>query len=125
MTSRQGTGLSFGDVVWANFPEHNPNAHEQQGTRPAVVVGLPSLLGRLRWEMVVVLPITSRSGAWSTSRAAYIPLTSEACGLPRTSLALVDQVRVLDRGRVLEYLGTLPDSEYEAIRTSLRRMFAL
>ena len=41
MTTRP---LKIGDVVTARFPEQNPQGREQEGYRPAIVVGLPSRL---------------------------------------------------------------------------------
>ena len=33
--------LKCGDVVFVNLPSHNPKGHEQEGRRPAVIVGVP------------------------------------------------------------------------------------
>ena len=41
MTSRP---LRFGDVVTASFPEQTSQGREQEGYRPAIVVGFPNLL---------------------------------------------------------------------------------
>jgi mRNA interferase MazF len=51
-----------GNIVTARFPEHRPGAHEQEGYRPAVVVGLPSLAGRPRFDFVIVAPFTTDHG---------------------------------------------------------------
>ena len=42
--------LSIGSIVAALFPGHRPGAHEQEGYGPAVVVGLPDLAGRPRFD---------------------------------------------------------------------------
>jgi mRNA interferase MazF len=36
-----GRDLAPGDVVMVAFPRHNPRGHEQEGMRPAIVVGVP------------------------------------------------------------------------------------
>ncbi len=41
-----GDGLKVGDIIFALFPAHRPGGHEQEGTRPAVVVRLPEGLAR-------------------------------------------------------------------------------
>ena len=51
--------LRTGSVVTALFPEHRPSAHEQEGYRPAVVVGLPALAGTPHFESVIVAPFTT------------------------------------------------------------------
>jgi mRNA interferase MazF len=61
----EGEGLAAGDVVSAFFPEHIPGGHEQQGLRPAVV-GVPERLGEPRFEVLVVVPMTTdRDQEWS------------------------------------------------------------
>lgn len=47
------------DVISALLPEHAPGGHEQQGLRPTVVVGVPELLGEPRFEVLVVVPMTT------------------------------------------------------------------
>jgi len=54
--------LKCGDVVFVNLPSHNPKGHEQEGKRPAVVVGVP--LGDVRYPVVVVVPLTTQFGVW-------------------------------------------------------------
>jgi mRNA interferase MazF len=51
--------LQIGDVIAAKFPSQNPSGREQEGYRPAIVVGLPSRLGRLRFPLVFVVPMTT------------------------------------------------------------------
>lgn len=36
--------LQFGDIVTAKFPQQNPQGREQEGYRPAILVGFPSRL---------------------------------------------------------------------------------
>jgi mRNA interferase MazF len=91
VTSR---GLAVGDVVLAQFPEHLPPGHEQQGLRPAIVVGLPDRLGLPRFPIVALVPLTTDRGeAWSTHNPALYPrLAARTGGLRVDSLALLDQV---------------------------------
>jgi mRNA interferase MazF len=42
MTNRS---LQFGDIVTVRFPTQNPQGREQEGYRPAIVVGFPNRLG--------------------------------------------------------------------------------
>ena len=45
MTTRP---LKIGNVITARFPEQKPQGREQQGYRPAIVVGVPNFIGQLR-----------------------------------------------------------------------------
>ncbi|QSJ16504.1 hypothetical protein JYQ62_33115 [Nostoc sp. UHCC 0702] len=54
MTTR---ALQFGDVLTASFPQQNPQGREQEGCRPAIVVGFPNRLGIPRFSLIVVIPM--------------------------------------------------------------------
>lgn len=126
VTSR---GIMLGDVVVARLPLYDPSGHEQEGPRPAVVVGSPELLGEPRFPMVVLAPMTSdRDGA---ARAAtesprlYPRFTRGTGNLRSDSVCLLDQVRALDASRVESYLGTLSAAEYRPVREGLGGMLDL
>ena len=116
--------LARGDVVLVRLPEHLPTGHEQQGTRPAVVVGIPELLGRPRFPVVLVVPLTSDRGQpWAfNSPQLYPRLPAGAGGLPSASLALVDQTRGLGLERVASFLGGLTPEECRPSSDALQRM---
>ncbi len=113
--------LELGDVVTARFPVQDPQGREQEGLRPAVVVGLPELLGRPRFDLVFVVPLTTdRQGNWS--RSALYPRLGAGTG---DSIVLLEQTRALDTGRMARYLGQLSEKQYEPIRQGLTRICAL
>jgi mRNA interferase MazF len=56
------TTLHPGDVLTIRFPQKNPQGHEQEGYRPAIVVGLPSQAGTPRFDLVMVVPLTTDRG---------------------------------------------------------------
>lgn len=111
-------------MVTAHFPSQDPQGREQEGYRPAVVVGLPELLGRSRFNMVLVVPLTTdRQGVWSRS-ALYPRLTAGTAGLTVDSIVMLDQMRALDVGRMARYLGQLSSEQFEPIKQSLARVCA-
>ncbi len=117
--------LELGDVVTARFPAQDPQGREQEGLRPAVIVGLPKLLGRPRFDLVFVVPLTTdRQGSWSRS-ALYPRLGAGVGGLSRDSIALLEQTRALDTGRMARYLGQLTGEQYRPIKQGLTRICAL
>lgn len=93
--AESGGRLRIGDVVSALFPLHRPGGREQEGYRPAVVVGLPELAGMPR---------------------------EGTANLRSPSVCLLDQVRALDVGRVRSYRGTLNAEEYSPIRKGLAKV---
>lgn len=113
--------LECGDVVRVTLPTHIPRGHEQQGIRPAVIVGVPS--GEVRYPMIVIVPLTTLSGSWSDNNPRLYPrLEAGAGGLPQSSIVLLDQVRGLDLRRVLDYLGTLTAEQYAPIFEGLMQL---
>lgn len=113
--------LDPGDVLMVVFPEHNPRGHEQEGQRPAIVVGVP--YGPTRYPMIWVVPLTSKRGPWQEVNPELYPvLSAGTAGLPRESVVLGDNLRALDRSRVVSYVGTLKAEALRPIRDGLRRL---
>jgi len=124
--SGEGEGLAAGDVISALFPEHVPGGREQQGLRPAVVVGIPERLGEPRFEVLVVVPMTTdRSQAWSKRSPALYPRFARGTAKLRSpSICLLDQVRAIGAERVRGYRGTLTADQYHPIHAGLREMMS-
>ena len=118
--------LAAGDVISALFPVHIPGGREQQGYRPAVVVGIPERLGVPRFEVLVVVPMTTDRGQqWSErSPALYPRLEKGTANLRSPSICLLDQVRSIGAERVRGYRGTLDDKQYHPIHDGLRKMMS-
>jgi mRNA interferase MazF len=51
MTTRS---LKIRDIITARFPEQQPQGREQEGYRPAIVVGFPNILGTPRFQVIIV-----------------------------------------------------------------------
>ena len=118
--------LSVGDVVTALFPVHDPVGHEQEGYRPAVVVGVPAFVGSPRFPVLLLAPLTTdRDQGWARSSPALYPRLAEGTtGLRSPSLCLLDQAQALSIERLRTYRGALSGEEYEPIREGLKRIFS-
>jgi mRNA interferase MazF len=116
--------LQIGDVVTAKFPSQNPSGREQEGYRPAIVVGIPSRLGKLRFPLVFVAPMTTDRGQdWAeNSPDLYVRFSAGVAGLKSPSIALLDQVRAIDISRIVAYRGSLTPQQYAAIAESLEKI---
>ena len=119
--------LQIGDVVTAQFPSQIPSGREQEGYRPAIVVGLPSRLGKLRFPLVFVVPMTTDRGQeWAEiSPKLYVRFSVGVAGLKSSSIALLDQVRAIDVSRITAYRGSLSSQEYAAIAKALHQITEL
>lgn len=118
--------LSEGDVIIASFPRQLPSGREQQGYRPAIVVGLPSRIGTPRFPMILAIPLTTyREQVWAIASPKLYPVLDKGvANLPSASIALLDQLRALDRARIERYLGSLPITSYRTLRSELLRLLA-
>jgi mRNA interferase MazF len=116
--------LSVGDVIVAALPEQVPPGREQKGYRPVIVVGVPGALGTPRYPMLLVIPLTTnRDQSWAMDCPALYPVLAAGEGaLPTSSIALLDQVRSLDKSRVKRYIGTLTPQQYQPILNGLSKM---
>jgi mRNA interferase MazF len=85
--------------------------HEQRGLRPCVVVSDSEVAGSQRYPLVAVVPVTGRTG----TGALYPELGPGPSGLLHGSWALTDQVRSVDKRRVVRQVGRISDDELSAI----------
>ena len=88
--------------------------HEVQKTHPAVVV-TNDIYNEHNW-VVLVLPLTSRSNA-AYDQVAVLPPDG---GVANPSVTLPDQVRAVDRQRLVKRLGMLAPGTIRQVDRSLR-----
>jgi mRNA interferase MazF len=111
--------LDRGAIVLVDL---NPTrGHEQRGQRPCVVVSDPEVAGDQRFPLVCVLPITGTAG----QGALYPPLGPGTSGLTKSSWALVDQLRSVDKRRVRRVFGRVTRDEMSRIDEGLALFLGL
>lgn len=116
-----------GMVLWVELGKRLPPGHEQEGRRPALLVGVPSRLGKPGFPVLLVAPVTtSRGQPWAEVAPRLYPrLKAGAGNLPRESVVLLDQLQVVDADRVAMVVGQLNESEYAPVRDGLKVMFGI
>src|SRR6185436_5363050 len=67
--------------------------HEQRGVRPCLIVSDPDVIADQRFALACVVPISGTPG----TGALYPPLAAGVSGLTKTSYALIDQLRSIDK----------------------------
>jgi len=88
--------------------------HEVQKTRPAVVV-TSDIYNRHNW-VVVVVPLTSHE----TAEYDQVLIRPPEGGVDSTSATLPDQIRAVDRRRLVKRLGRVSQGTLHRIDRSLR-----
>lgn len=94
---------------------------EQRGTRSCIAVSDPAVNASQRFPLIAVVPITGTPG----TGALYPALAPGSSGLTKPSFALIDQLRSIDKQRILKLYGRLADEEMTAIDTGLRLFLGL
>jgi mRNA interferase MazF len=90
------------------------SGHEVQKTRPAVVVS-SNLYNRHNW-VVVVMPLTSHA----TVEYDQVAIEPPEGGVTSVSVTLPDQIRAVDRGRLVKRLGRAGQETMRKIDRSLK-----
>jgi len=106
-----------GDIHWVELP--SLSGHEQAGRRPAVVLQDDTYAGGS--PLVVVVPLT---GAVAAARFAgtLILEPDHTNGLAKISVALVFQIRAVDRRIVRERIGSISPEMQAGIHALLDQL---
>ena len=95
--------IKRGDIFYA---ELNPVVgSEQGGTRPVLIIS--NDIGNSHSPTVIIAAITGR-----TQTKAKLPTHTEVKdieGLDRDSIILLEQIRTIDKQRLKNHMGTMPD----------------
>jgi mRNA interferase MazF len=109
--------VTVGDIHWIQLPA--ANGHEQGGRRPAVILQDDHYAGGL--PVVLVIPLTTARGAMRFAGTLLIRPTAEN-GLPQASVALVSQLRAIDRRRVQERIGSIGETVLREVLAELDKL---
>jgi mRNA interferase MazF len=109
-----GAGIRRGDIWWVDF-EPTQGA-EIRKRRPAIVITADAL-NRAR-RTVVVVPL-------STGPEPHPPIVVATPSAGARSVAVVDQLRAVDKRRLAENIGRISSSDLGAIEDGIRRILDL
>lgn len=95
--------------------------HEQRGVRPCVAVSDPAVNADQRFPLIAVVPVTGSPG----EGALYPELSPGQSGLTKTSYALIDHLRSIDKRRIRRVFGQVADHELTSIDQGLETFLGL
>ena len=105
------------DIVLVNL---DPTVgHEVKKTRPCVILS-PDVMNDVL-KTIIVAPITSTDRKIPTR--VLIKSTAQS-GLANDSYAMLDQIKTIDKSRVIRPLGAVSDSEKQILTERLHELFA-
>ena len=108
-----------GDIYYADLSP--VVGSEQGGLRPVLIV--QNDVGNRYSPTVIAAAITSKLG--KAKLPTHIEITADQVGLARDSVILLEQIRTLDKRRLKEKMGHLPDSLMEQVNTAITVSFGL
>jgi mRNA interferase MazF len=109
--------MTVGDIHWVQLPA--ANGHEQRGRRPAVIFQDDAYAGGL--PVVLVVPLTTAREAMRFAGTVLIRPTADN-GLAQVSVALVFQLRAIDRRRVQERIGSVNEPVLHEMRAEFDKL---
>ena len=105
--------IKRGEIYYADL---NPVVgSEQGGIRPIVV--LQNDVGNKYSPTVIAAATTSKLG--KARLPTHIQLPKDTCSLPKDSVVLLEQIRTIDKSRLKERIGKLPDGVMQQINDAL------
>jgi len=106
--------MKRGDLYWVNL---DPTiGSEIRKKRPCVLIGADPINKARR--TVVVVPL-------STASKARPPLTVQVKAMEKTAVAVCDQIRAVDKSRLLNRVGELSSKDMRNLEQGLRQILVL
>ena len=112
--------MDVGEIYSVEIP--SSNGHEQAGTRPAIVIQAPQFENRL--PTVLIVPLTSRLTAQTFPGTLTIQPDAEN-NLTMTSVALVFQLRAIDKRRLKRKIGRISDALLAQVQQVMKELLQL
>lgn len=111
--------IKRGEIYYA---ELNPVIGSEQGGRRPVLI-ISNDVGNKHSPTVIVAPITSR--VHTKAKLPTHTLIEHFDGLDRNSIILLEQVRTIDKQRLEQYIGMIPDNVMARVDKALAISVAL
>jgi len=104
--------------IWL-FELPSSNGSEQTGNRPGIIISSISTA-----NTVVVIPFTTNLQALRFPFTLAVDVSKEN-GLTEESVALVFQIRAIDKKRIMKQVGTLETKYIKEVENMLKKLFGL
>lgn len=114
------TEIKRGQVYYADL-RGSAVGHEQSGVRPVLI--LQNNLGN-RFAPTVIVAIIS-SSVTKKNLPTHVLLDAKANGFQRDSLVMLEQIKTIDKDRLLDYICTLNQSVMEQVKEAAQISMAL
>ena len=113
MSNTNNTQIQKGDIFYADLGE--TVGSEQSGIRPVLI--MQNDVGNKYSPTVIITPLTSKAKKLAQPTHVFI---GKRFGLTENSYALLEQIRTIDRTRLLEYVGHAEIPVMDRVDAALR-----
>lgn len=109
--------ISYGEIFWIDFGK-DVIGSEQAGVRPGIVV--QNEKGNMYSPTINVVPLTTNiKKADNLPVHVLIKLSEYNTGLEQDSVALVEQIKTIDKKRIIKYIGECPKEVMKKIEIAM------
>lgn len=108
--------INKGDIYYASLDPIVGS--EQNGTRPVVII--QNDIGNKYSPTVLVAPLTSKV---KSKRSLPTHVLIDSNHIKRNSIVLLEQIRVLDKSRLISYLDSLSETEIKKLDVGIIKSF--
>jgi len=114
------TEYKRGEIYYADLGDTNVGS-EQSGTRPVLII--QNNIGNKYSPTVIVACMTSR--VYKTQIPTHVQLDAKVYGLPADSLVLCEQIKTIDKSRLLGFVATLNTNDERRVNSAIRLSLSL
>lgn len=115
LCAESGTEQRSAPGIWADYADLRPVVgSEQGGIRPVVI--LQNNVGNRYSPTVIAAPITSRR---KTNLPTHVSINRQVDKLRCNSVILMEQIRTIDKSRLMDRIGVLNDYEMQQVNQAL------
>lgn len=106
-----------GDIYWANVEPRSGS--EQRGRRPVLILSHDGFNEAPNWNSIIVVPCTT-SDAQKRRGPTVVFLSRGTGGLKEDCVAVCHQITTLDRSKLIQRIGALPETALRDVEVAIR-----
>ena len=108
--------MNRGDIYWANLAPRSGS--EQSGRRPVIIMSHDAFNQTSGWRSIIVVPVSTSVGQ-KRRGPTVVTLPAGITGLPADSIALCHQITTLDRAKLTDKIGAVPEELLTQVEQAL------
>ncbi len=106
-----------GDIYWADLEPRSGS--EQRGRRPVLILSHDGFNEAPTWRSIIVIPFTT-SDSQKRRGPTVVFLREGVGGLKEDCVAICHQITTLDRAKLTQRIGALPEAALKDVETAIR-----